>query len=546
MGAAARDTVSQAMIASSLRARLCASSSRIPASRPFPEGGPPVSGSLAAHEITKSYGAVTVLERVSLRVGPGDRVGIIGPNGIGKSTLLRILAGLDEPDAGSVARAGAVGYLPQETQALPGETLAAYLARRTGVGAAAGEMDALAARLGPEPELAPAYSEALERFLRLGGDDFDARARAAAADAGLAGRVADELASMSGGETARAALAAILLARFDVFLLDEPTNNLDFDGLDRLERFLDGLEQGVMLVSHDRAFLDRTVNRIVELEAETRRVREYAGTWSAYEHARRLAHDQQERAFGHYVEERDRFGALLNDRRNQARAGGAMASRRGTQALMGKVDKPWSPWRLQLTLPAGTRAGDVVAELRGAVVERGSFRLGPIDLELHWGDRLAVVGPNGSGKSTLLAALLGELPLARGSRRVGPSARIGELDQGRDTFAVGAPLLEVFVSATALPPAEARTLLAKFALGADDVVRPADTLSPGERTRTSLALLSARGVNCLVLDEPTNHLDLEAIEELETALERYEGTLVVVTHDRRFLERLALTRTLSL
>src|SRR5215218_6353881 len=554
MGAAARDTVSQAMIASSLRARLCASSSRIPASRPFPEGGPPVSGSLAAHEITKSYGAVTVLERVSLRVGPGDRVGIIGPNGIGKSTLLRILAGLDEPDAGDVARAGAVGYLPQETQALPGETLAAYLARRTGVGAAEGEMDALAARLGPEPELAPAYSEALEGFLRLGGDDFDARARAAAADARLAGRVADELASMSGGETARAALAAILLARFDVFLLDEPTNNLDFDGLDRLERFLDGLEQGVVLVSHDRAF-----HRIVELEAETRRVREYAGTWSDYEHARRLAHDQQERAFGHYVEEQDRFGALLNDRRNQARAGGAMASRRGTQALMGKVrqaekrlerlekvDKPWSPWRLQLTLPAGARAGDIVAELRGAVVERGSFRLGPIDLELHWGDRLAVVGPNGAGKSTLLAALLGELPLARGSRRVGPSARIGELDQGRETFAVPSPLLDVFAAATALPTADGRTLLAKFALGADDVVRPAETLSPGERTRASLALLSARGVNCLVLDEPTNHLDLEAIEELETALERYEGTLVVVTHDRRFLERLALTRTLSL
>jgi ATPase subunit of ABC transporter with duplicated ATPase domains len=518
-----------------------------------------VSGSLAAHEITKSYGAVTVLERVSLRVGPGDRVGIVGPNGIGKSTLLRVLAGVDEPDAGTVARAGTVGYLPQETQALPDETLAAYLARRTGVSSAEAEMDALAARLDAEPELAPAYSDALDRFLALGGDDFVARARAAAADAGLADRLDHELEAMSGGETARAALAAILLARFDVFLLDEPTNNLDFDGLDRLERFLDGLDQGVVLVSHDRAFLDRTVNRIVELEAETRRVRPYAGTWSDYEHARRLAHEQQDRAFGHYVEERDRFGALLNDRRNQARAGGAMASRRGTQALMGKVrqaekrlerlekvDKPWSPWRLQLTLPAGARAGDIVAELRGAVVERGPFRLGPIDLELHWGDRLAVVGRNGAGKSTLLATLLGELPLARGSRRVGPSARIGELDQGRATFAVPAPLLDVFVAATALPTAEARTLLAKFALGADDVVRPADTLSPGERTRASLALLSARGVNCLVLDEPTNHLDLEAIEELETALERYEGTLVVVTHDRRFLERLALTRTLSL
>jgi ATPase subunit of ABC transporter with duplicated ATPase domains len=518
-----------------------------------------VPGTLAAHDITKAYGAVTVLERVSLRVGPGDRVGIVGPNGIGKSTLLRVLAGLEEPDAGRVARAGAVGYLPQETDTQAGETLILYLGRRTGVGPAEAEMDALAARLHDDHGLAHEYSEALERFLALGGEDFTARARAAAADVGLAGRLDDEIASMSGGEAARAALAAILLARFDVFLLDEPTNNLDFAGLARLERFLDELEAGVVLVSHDRAFLDRTVTRVVEIEGETRRVREYAGSWSDYEHARALARERHERAFAHYVEERDRFGALLNDRRNQARAGGDMADRRGTHALMTKVrqaekrlekmvkvDKPWSPWRLQLSLPSGARAGDVVAQLGGAVVERGDFRLGPVDLDLRWGDRLAIVGANGSGKTTLLRALLGELPLARGTRRLGSSVRIGELDQGRELFASREPLLDVFARASALPPGEARTLLAKFALGADDVVRAADTLSPGERTRASLALLSARGVNCLVLDEPTNHLDLEAIEELETALEGYGGTLVVVTHDRRFLDRLAITNTLSL
>src|SRR4051812_26898586 len=249
-------------------------------------------GSLVARDISKSYAAVQVLDRVSLVVAPGDRVGIVGPNGIGKSTLLRVLAGLEAPDRGRVIRGGAAGYLPQEPEARAGETVRGYLARRTGIGAAEDEMDALAARLGSEPQLAGAYSEALERFLALGGDDFEARVGAVLDEVGLGRRAGRELTTLSGGEAARAALAAILLARFDVFCLDEPTNNLDFAGLARLERFLDGLAAGVVLVSHDRAFLDRTVNRIVEFEAETRRVHEYAGTWSEYEAARARARAQ--------------------------------------------------------------------------------------------------------------------------------------------------------------------------------------------------------------------------------------------------------------
>jgi ATPase subunit of ABC transporter with duplicated ATPase domains len=515
-----------------------------------------VPGSLVARDISKSYAAVQVLDRVSLVVSPGDRVGIVGPNGIGKSTLLRVLAGLEPPDRGELIRTGAVGYLPQEQRARPGETVRDYLARRTGVGDAEREMDALAARLAAEPELAGAYSDALERFLALGGDDFDARAAATLADVGLGRDAGRELATLSGGEAARAALAAILLARFDVFLLDEPTNNLDFTGLDRLERFLDGLAAGVVLVSHDRAFLDRTVTRVVEIEAETRMVHEYAGTWSDYEASRRRAREQHEAAYADYVTERDRYTLLLSRRRSEARAGGAMADRRGTNALRGKVaqakhhlerldevEKPWSPWRLQLRFAAAPPTG-AIAELRRAEIENGAFRLGPIDLELRFGDRVAVVGRNGAGKTTLIGALTGDRPLAAGERRVGRGAVFGELNQARDLFA--GTLLDDFTRLSGLDATEARTLLAKFALGADDVDRPAPTLSPGERTRAALALLAARGVNCLVLDEPTNHLDLEAIEELETALAGYDGCLVVVTHDRRFLERLDVTRTIAL
>ena len=513
-------------------------------------------GSLHAHDISKSYAARAVLEHTSLLVSPGDRIGVVGPNGIGKSTLLRLLGGLEQPDAGRIARSGTVGYLPQEVETRPGETVLAHLARRTGVGAAEHEVDALAARLRAEPGLAGAYTDALDRFLALGGEDFAARARGTLADLGLRGRNDASLSSLSGGEAARVSLAAILLARFDFFLLDEPTNNLDFDGLARLERFLDELAAGVVLVSHDRAFLDRTVTRVLELEAETGRAREYAGTWSEYEAARERARGAHERAYAEFVDERGRFETLLGERRTQAQAGGAMADRRGTNALRSKVkqakrrlarlervDKPWSPWELRLELAPAPPVG-LLVELRGAVIERGGFSLGPLDVELHSGDRLAVVGRNGSGKTTLLRALLGELPLVRGARRTGPAAVFGELDQARAVFT--GELLADFTAASLLAPTEARTLLAKFGLGADDVSRPAPALSPGERTRAGLALFAARGVNCLVLDEPTNHLDLEAIDELERALQVYRGGLVVVTHDRRFLEQLDVTRTIEL
>jgi ATPase subunit of ABC transporter with duplicated ATPase domains len=522
-------------------------------------------GSLVARDISKSFAAVQVLDRVSLVVSPGDRVGIVGPNGVGKSTLLRVLAGLEQPDHGEVTRSGAVGYLPQEPEPRAGETVRGHLARRTGVGAAERELDALAERLGDEPQLAGAYNDALERFLALGGADFDARAGAVLADVGL-GRRADRLmTTLSGGEAARASLAAILLARFDLFLLDEPTNNLDFAGLDRLERFLASLPAGIVLVSHDRAFLDRTVTRVVEIEAETRKVHEYAGTWSDYEAARERARTQHEAAYADYVGERARLTSLLAGRRSEAhRLGGARklarqtggSDRRATNALRGKVaqakhhlehleavEKPWAAWRLQLRFATAPPTG-AIAALDAAVVQVGSFRVGPVDLELRFGDRVAVVGPNGAGKTTLIRALLGDRPLAAGERRVGSGAVFGELNQARDLFS--GSLLRDFCELSGLPSTEARTLLAKFALGDDDVDRAASSLSPGERTRAALALLAARGVNCLVLDEPTNHLDLEAIEELESALADYDGCLVVVSHDRRFLEALDVSRTVEL
>ena len=514
--------------------------------------------------VVRSFGAHTVLDRVDLTLGPRSRLGLVGPNGAGKSTLLRLAAGLDEPDEGTVERTPAaltIGYLPQEHDGRAGETLLAYLARRTGTAEAEAALKQHTADWSPD-----AYAAALERFLALGGADLEVRARTVCAELGLSVSLDQETATLSGGEAARAALAAILLSRFDLLLLDEPTNDLDFDGLERLERFVDGFAGGLAVVSHDRAFLDRTVSRIAEIDPWTGSVREYAGSWSDYAAARERARTKQYAAFQDAQERRQEVEALLRARRNQARAGGGFlahatggSDRRGTHALAAKVrqaqraleriehvEKPYEPWQLHLSLAAAQRPGDRVASLEGAVGQRGDFRLGPIDLQLAPGERVAVTGRNGSGKSTLLALLLGELPLSAGRRVVGRSTVLGALDQRRLAYDGAEPLLTVFTARTRLPHGEARTLLAKFNLGPDHVERPCATLSPGERTRAHLAELMALGVNCLVLDEPTNHLDLEAIEELETALGAYEGTAVVVSHDRRFLEAVAPTRSISL
>jgi len=517
------------------------------------------SGTLAAANITKHHAAQLVLSDVTLVVPPGSRIGLVGPNGAGKSTLLRILAGLEEPDAGIVRRLPAefaVGYLPQEADADSAESLGAYLGRRTGVAAAAAEMDELALRLEGEPKLAERHAAALERFLLLGGGDLDARSGTVCAEVGLNAALHEPLGALSGGEVARAQLAAVLLARFDVFLLDEPTNDLDFAGLDRLERFVRNLRGSVVVVSHDRDFLDRTVERVVELDEWTHHATEFAGGWSEYEQTRANQLRRQTEAYGAYEGEKARLEEQLRRMQQWEERGYGQGRKKkktkdvkksigGRIERLQTVEKPYEPWELRLELVPQNRSGDIVVRLEGAVVERGSFRLGPLDLELSWADRLAITGPNGSGKTTLLDAILERVPLAEGTRRLGPGVVLGEIAQQRSELACG-PLLQTFRNAADVNEEAARTLLAKFGLGADHVLRDASSLSPGERTRALIALLAARGVNCLVLDEPTNHLDVAAIEELERALDAFPGTVLLVTHDRRFLAGFRSTRILDL
>ena len=518
--------------------------------------------------VTKHHGGQVVLDDASLAVGPRARIGLVGPNGVGKSTVLRLLAGEETPDGGAVVLDPpelTVAHMPQEPDARSGETLIERLARRTGIAAAERELEAAAAALATEDNacspqaLSDRYDAALRRFLALGGGDLASRAARLCASLRLGVDLGRSLDALSGGEAGRASLAAALLARADLLLLDEPTNDLDGDGLERLEAFVASYPGAVVVVSHDRAFLDATVDRVAEIDPRSRRIVDWSGGWSEYaerrDAARAAAYDRLARA----QERRRDLTTLLSDRRTEARAGGASADRRGTHALMTKVrqaerllernplpEKPFEPWELRLELRSSGRLSAPAARLDGAVVERGTTTVGPLELEIQPGERVAVTGRNGSGKTTLLRALLGELELASGTRALGRGAVPGVITQERRSYTSSQPLLDEFTRLTALSPVDARTLLAKFGLGADHVTRPCATLSPGERTRAHLAELQAAGVNLLVLDEPTNHLDLEAVEQLEQALAGYDGTIVVVSHDRRFLEAVAPTRTISL
>jgi ATPase subunit of ABC transporter with duplicated ATPase domains len=536
-----------------------------------------MTATLIAKGLTAGHADRVLFAGLDLVVAPGDVVGLVGVNGAGKSTLLRMLAGLEPPEEGTVHTTpptANVGYLPQEPDRRPGETVREFLGRRTGVSAAQEALDAAATALGSDaPGADDAYANGLERWLALGGADLDERIGAVLADLGLRVDVEQQMVSLSGGQAARAGMASLLLSRYDVFLLDEPTNDLDLDGLDRLERFTTGLRAGTVLVSHDREFLARTVNRVLELDLAQQLVRTYGGGYTAYlterEVDRRHAREDYEEYAGVRSALQDRARTQRNwmekgvrNARRKATDNDKMARKfrtestekqaakaRQTERLIERldvVDEPRKEWELRMTIAAAPRAGSVVATLRGAVVRRGDFTLGPIDLEIGWAERVAITGANGAGKSTLLGALLGRIPLDEGNAALGPGVLVGEVDQARALFLGDQPLLTAFgAEVPDLAPNEIRTLLAKFGMSAAHVLRTAASLSPGERTRAALALLQARGVNLLVLDEPTNHLDLPAIEQLESALATYPGTLLLVTHDRRMLDAVHTTRQIA-
>ncbi len=525
-----------------------------------------------AKDLSGGHGHRVLFEGLDLTVAPGDVVGVVGANGAGKSTLLRLLAGATAPFGGSVACAPSdafVGWLPQEHERMPGESVGQYVARRTGAAEATAEMERTADALGSgEPGADDAYAAAFDRWLGSGAPDLEDRLGPVLADLGLDVDPATPMTALSGGQAARAALAALLLSRFDVVLLDEPTNDLDLDGLARLEAFVHGLRGGVVLVSHDREFLARCVTRIVELDLAQGQVSVYDGGYEAFLEERAVKRRHAREAYEQYAGTRADLVARARTQREWSSQGVRNAMKKAPDndkirrkastessekqaqkvrqmesriARLEEVEEPRKEWQLQFDIAAAPRSSSVVATLNEATRRLGDFTLGPVSLQVDAGQRIGVTGPNGAGKTTLLGLLLGWSQPDSGSASLGASVAVGVIDQARTGLDHGVALGTAFERVVPeMTQAEVRTLLAKFGLKADQVGVEVGRLSPGERTRAAMALLQARGVNLLVLDEPTNHLDLPAIEQLEEALAAYDGALLLVSHDRRLLANVRL------
>jgi ATP-binding cassette, subfamily F, member 3 len=532
---------------------------------------------LQVSNVSKSFGAECVLRDITFTLASGTRAGIIGANGSGKSTLLRIIAGELRPDIGSVQvhPAGSVAYLPQYPANELHLSLKAALLRGAGqVGelyTRLGELErALPSTQGEAPEtLLLEYASVRDEFERLGGYSLDARIEEVVQGLGVQAPDLDApVQTLSGGNKTKLSLARLLLSGARLLLLDEPTNFLDLPALLWLERFIERSDLTYLIVSHDRRFLDRTIDSILELDQRKHTLRQWAGTYSDYAEARlreqqkELAayRDQQaeiarieedirrtkEQARG--VEGRTKSGMGADQQRRLAKkvAQKAKARERRLERELeeNRLEKPKQSWGLHLTGLSGVTMNDdrVVLEAVGVRARYGAQPvLNGVNLRIRGRDRVALLGENGSGKSTLLRCIAGRIPY-EGTIKLGPSIRVGYLSQESDELPLQSSVLEVFRSRTEMHEDEARTYLHKFLFTGSDVFKAVETLSYGQRSKLALAMLILSGANFLVLDEPTSHMDMPALGAIENALTEFEGPILVVSHDRYFIERIGVTR----
>ena len=495
---------------------------------------------LAIQSVAKWFGDRELLHDVSFRIDDGDVCGLVGPNGTGKTTLLRICAGLEEPDRGNVAysRGLRIGFLRQE---LLGDATGTVSEHARGAAAHLRELEAelraMEERLGDaDQQTLERYADLQHHFQHAGGYDFDATVKRVLAGLGLDVLAGRDVAALSGGERTRLGLARLLLDDPDVLLLDEPTNHLDVAGLEWLENFLAERRATAMISSHDRWFLDKVTARTISIEDRT--VVEYRGGYTHYARQRAEREAAQTKAAERQAEEIARTEDFI--RRYGAGQRSKEARGRGKKlARVERIEAPVHATRHTWDLQAADLGSEKVLETTSLAVGYGAplLRVGP--LRVARDARVAIVGPNGAGKTSLVRTLLGELPPLEGYVTSAPMVRVAYLEQAQAELTGPETVLDSLRSSSGLTDQEARDLLARFLFRGDEVERAVGVLSGGERARLALARLSTRDANLLVLDEPTNHLDLAAREQLESVLDGFGGTLIFVSHDRYFVDKLA-------
>ena len=502
---------------------------------------------LVATHLGKFYGGHDVFQDLSCRIEHGDRIGLVGPNGEGKSTLLRVLAGLEAPSAGEVHRKQGlrIGYLPQDPPDLEGQTLwEMMLDAVADLRRMEAELNALAEAMAAGDERALArYSALQEAFERRGGYAYEARIRSVLHGLGFRpDQYHQPVHLLSGGQRTRALLASLLLQEPDLLLLDEPTNHLDLEALEWLEDWLVQFPGSLVVVAHDRYFLDKVTNRIWELAFG--RLETYRGNYSAYLRQReeryraRLKQWEQQQAFIRRTEEFIRRN-IAGQRSREARGRRTRLQRfLETEA----IEKPREHRQVRFHIQPRFPSGQLVFETHNLVVgydpERPLLRVP--DVVVRRGERVAIVGPNGVGKTTLVRTLIGDLPPLQGTVRRGEGVRVGYISQTHANLDPEATVLETLLAARRhLDVERGRTVLGRFLFQGDDVFKKVRELSGGQRTRLLLACLAVQQPNTLVLDEPTNHLDLPTQEILQNVLQTFEGTVIFVSHDRYLIQALA-------
>ena len=526
---------------------------------------------LQVSNVSKSFGDNLILEKVSFTVDAGERVGLIGPNGCGKTTLLQIITGELEPDTGSAWLSPAdlrVGYLAQALEYCAGQTVGQVIKEAMAdLAAAERGLDHLTQRMAAaqgealEPLLLD-YGRALEAFERLGG--YAAGARADAVLHGLDLQTLDQSTPvdiLSGGQKTRLGLARLLVTNPDLLLLDEPTNHLDIDALEWLEGFLDGFAGAVVIVSHDRALLDRTVSKILELDPSTATLGEYPGNYGDYVEAKEREWQQQWAAYKDQQDFIARLQGTIAAKKGYARsielgtidfgprkiakgiARKAVVQQRRLERLLDseeRIDRPERPWQMKLEFVDTPASGRDVLRLEELGMGFGDKLLfQDVNLTLRAGDRVALVGPNGSGKTTLARLVRGELAPLSGHVRLGTGVKLGYYAQEQETLDGDSTPYEAIRSVAAMDQTQVRSFLHYFLFTGGEVFVPINSLSFGERARLALARLVAQGCNFLLLDEPVNHLDIPSRSRFEQAVSAFQGTVLAIVHDRYFIERFA-------